>query len=136
MREPLTWRCVECGELIDDGDGWITCDWLAAIEQHRENELRHAEELVEAQRSGEIRFVRWSELAQLPEPVPWRALHRRCDSNLDRNEYWFGVDRIRTWSELLDWNLHLSGKGWVEETNWCLYLVATQCQRREESSDA
>lgn len=103
----VTVVCSECGEIIDDGDGWIECDVLAAGARLATT--------VQVIGSG------W-------EPIPWEARHSWCDPDIDstvpeelrdfHETYYFDVSEIRTLAGLIRWTSHLYGKAWVTETDW------------------
>lgn len=48
----------------------------------------------------------------------WSALHRACDPATDSIVYWVAVERIRSRSDLFEWDRHLTSKRWMEHTNW------------------
>ena len=55
-------------------------------------------------------------------PVSWECYHYRCDPGEDNaGDYWIALDRLaldRHGDETDDWSRHLSGKDWIEHTDW------------------
>ena len=57
-------------------------------------------------------------MLDVPRVCSLAGLHRDCDQDLERNDYWVSVERANTLARLIDWSAHLSGKVWCHETNW------------------
>ena len=113
--QTLVWTCDECGGPIKDGDGYITVDY-ADIREHRARVAdwngRHPR--------GTIYSL--AETFDYPMPCQWRVLHRGCDLNLESEDYWIAVERIRTPAALIHWAAHLGAKTWIQETTWTAIL--------------
>jgi hypothetical protein len=105
----VAWDCAVCGSPIDDNDGylWVSvCDAIRALEAEQEWKQRH----------GSV--VSIAELLELPDHVPWVAVHRGCDTRPEETGYWIDVERLRSPWDLLRWSAHLSEKNWLRATNW------------------
>lgn len=103
--------CSACGAPIDDGDGWVECDWRAASKRSALPTPYMGE--------GPLRQVDLSRLlSDEYEMVRWVAWHTWCDPDPEADTYWFAVERCRTMAALLDWTAHLYDKEWVEGSNW------------------
>lgn len=92
--DPLQWPCDVCGKPIADGDGLVTI--------HRDEIPSHRRAEVEWKRRG--------------PRGEWRLWHRGCDPDINSDDYFFRIERVRTVADLLDMTAHLSEKGW--DTNW------------------
>ena len=109
------WRCDVCRELIADGEGYLTVDLAATVEAERA--------VVAIRREHETRkYLTGADLTAYPDRVEWETLHRGCDPHIDRPDYTIEVERIRTLSDLLDWNTHLHGKSWLDVTTWDRFI--------------
>lgn len=116
-RPPLVERitvalyCQVCDQRIEANAGYLCVDVSAAGDAHRR--------LLAANRPSTIGVELDLEALLAIDDVPWEAFHAACDPEPDRNDYWIGSERIATIAQLLHWNDHLLGKGWVlEATNW------------------
>jgi hypothetical protein len=108
----LTWACISCDELVDDNSGYLHVN---------HTEINHVEreyEAFEKRSQGVISGEAWTELFALPDPAPWEVHHASCDPRPESNDYWIGVERIRTQATLLSWTAHLMEKNWLRHTNW------------------
>jgi hypothetical protein len=65
-----------------------------------------------------VRAIQPSALVDKPGPVRWQALHTSCDPDLEREDYFIEVDRIRTAEDALRWTAHLMPKTWLHRTDW------------------
>lgn len=112
--------CSECGGIIDDGDGCLEVDALAAGR------------LARSIRRG------WLSMYDDWKPVPWQAWHWWCDPNPEDESipeeertyyptYHFEVSEVRTLAGLIRWTVDLRGKAWIDGTNWddVLELIGT-----------
>lgn len=120
---PLIWHCDVCAQPIADEDGWLTVDERAAWKLQAEWETIDA---LKATHGGLVPF------AAVPEwpaaHVHWHAYHIDCDPDIaDHWQYWFAVDRIRTFAHVLEWNVHLNAKPWMRYTNWNAMLHSRIC---------
>jgi hypothetical protein len=105
----VAWDCSICGIPIDDNDGylWVSVrDAVRALEAEQEWKTRH----------GSV--VTIEELFELPDPVPWVALHRGCDPRPEDEGYAIDVSRLRSSWDIVRWTCHLSGKNWLRATDW------------------
>ncbi len=105
----VAWDCDVCGNPIDDNDGYLCAsvrDAVRALEAEQEWKQRH----------GIV--VTIEELFELPDHVPWVALHRGCDPRPEDEGYWVDVSRLRSSWDLVRWTAHLSEKNWLRATDW------------------
>ncbi len=59
------------------------------------------------------------ELIERLEQARWRVLHRACDPNPESSDYWIGIERARTTTDLLLRTAHLlETKKWIQSTTW------------------
>jgi hypothetical protein len=112
----IVWRCDLCGDPIADGCGYLTLSY-AQLHEH-ERAVKAWDERIAAKYPGPLRCYPMSELADFPGPVVWGVLHRGCDPEPERSDYWIAVERIRTAGEVISWSAHLLGKRWVQSTTW------------------
>ncbi len=121
MTEPLAWDCEVCAEPIADSAGHVCVSYRELHER-----TRLAREWDE-QHAGTF-AVSIGEFLTYPATVSWRVLHARCDPEPDSDDYWIGVERIRTPGDVISWTAHLLGKRWLQVTNWddLLRTVATR----------
>lgn len=103
----VEFSCVECGELVGDGQGYVQVDSHFAHAMFRA--FGHVDQLV-AQNLEATREVQ--ELAALGCHANWQAFHLKCDPDIDSPHYWIAVDRLRTNKDLLDTEDHIGGKVW------------------------
>lgn len=118
--EELVWKCVECGQPIPDGGGYIEVDVNAAIETIEARGRREAE--LRSRRPDGLLVMSGGDLLGWPDDESWHAIHRACDTDPVSSPYWFDVDRARTLLQVLDWTLHLSEKSWLDGTNWSAFV--------------
>jgi hypothetical protein len=91
---------------IDDGDGYLHVDL---------DDVRRAQDAdAKVSRSGAVDI---GALLDVPD-VHWRTHHRICDPEPEANEYVINVERARDHADLLARTAHLSGKGWIDVTDW------------------
>lgn len=102
------WKCAECGQTVRSDDGYLCVDQNAALREHWAAQAR------KASRDSWERI----DLSNLPDVIHWQVLHRACDPNVDRSDYWIAVERCATAWQLLDWTAHLMEKNWVHQTDW------------------
>lgn len=103
----LEWKCCECREIVEGGDGHITVNHL---------EINQTREWRKARSEG---FYSAIELFGGPGPARWKIYHMKCDPNPDTaSEYWIGITAINTSQEFLDTTAHLLEKGWLQFTDW------------------
>ncbi|MBX9244656.1 hypothetical protein ICW40_07510 [Actinotalea ferrariae] len=105
--EALTWSCAVCSKPVSDGAGFLTVDMPSVQEVDRAwDDFKRSHP-----RGYEV-----AELADMPEPVPWRAIHEACE--VEGSTYSIEIAKVRTHAGLLKWTAHLMGKRWLSSTNW------------------
>lgn len=104
----ISWPCDACGDPVDDGYIHIS---HAAIRVAEEAHARWEREHPGPMYSG-------AELAAAPLRAAWQLHHASCDPYPESDDYWIEVEGIRTAVGVLDWSVHLGGKGWIGVTNW------------------
>lgn len=110
LEQRIRMVCSGCGSVIAGESGYLEIDSDAAYSKAmrvRAYEREQADKLYQT-------------LSDYPfeAPVQWSAWHRKCDPDPDGNFYWIGSERLVSWTELMEWTAHLSGKVWAEYTNW------------------
>jgi hypothetical protein len=118
--------CDQCGDPIADSDGYLTLH-LDEVEAFRADRADHEAKVVARNLSENaattLTLWRGEELLAMPCRAEWHVLHRRCDVRPDStDDYCTGVERCRTYVQLLDWSLHLSAKRWFGSTNWVNFI--------------
>lgn len=102
----LLWLCETCGQPIADGEGYLHVDL---------DEVRHATDAgAKVNREGTVDVAA---LLDVPD-VHWRTHHGRCDPRPESNDYCIAVERARDHADLLARTAHLSGKRWIDVTDW------------------
>ncbi len=121
----LEWRCDHCDQVVHDGAGYIHIDYAAihATEEARRIWERDRPRGAATTVATSIVTVRFGDLAAYPPAVPWQVHHTRCDPHPDAGDYWFSVERCRTWPQLVEWTAHLMGKAWIGRTDWRAVLA-------------
>jgi hypothetical protein len=121
--------CFTCQNDIPDGGGVIHV-------AHREvNQVERARAAAREQRAaraaaegrpGGMETFTMADLLAEPEDARWQVHCDSCNPHQDdgcEGCYWFGVERCRTWSQLINWTAHLVEKGWVlAATNWTEFI--------------
>lgn len=51
----------------------------------------------------------------IPEPARWFVMHRKCDPNPERVDYWYGIERVDTFPKFLSFLAHVTEKPWVRQ---------------------
>lgn len=110
----LAWTCEMCGEPIADGEGYV--ELPSSETQRYANEKREWEERHGGSPHG--RLLDMGALFDLPDEPHWWAVHRACDPEPSGGGYWFDIERIRTYADVLGWTAHLMGKCWFADTDW------------------
>lgn len=116
VEERIVWNCEVCGHPIEDVQGYLTVSYRD-IRLHEEGWAEFKRRKSEEAGSSWV-FYSVLELDEVPHRAAWKALHRYCDPNPDSNDYWFDVERIRTYREVIGWTAHLMGKKWILHTTW------------------
>lgn len=77
---------------------------------------------VRAQRAAQsdtgLALMYASEFLSMPSRVAWQVVHATCDPHPESDGYWIPVERVDSVAAVLDWTLHLHGKGFLDSTNW------------------
>lgn len=121
--------CFTCRNDIPDGGGVIhilhreVSDVMQAQAMLRDQRAAKAEA---EGRSGDFEFLSVEELLADPEEAQWKVHCDACNPQQQKGCegcYWFGVERCRTWAQLVDWTAHFFEKGWVATaTNWTEFI--------------
>lgn len=106
--ERLRWRCAGCGEIVEDGFGYLAVavrDLLAAA---------HDPSLTAA----------------------WRVRHDSCDRGESFPSFWLAVEDAREPSALMWWTESLGSRGWLGYTDWAdlLERAADDLERAERAA--
>lgn len=111
---PLVWTCDVCHTAIADEDGWLTVDERAAWQ------LKAEWDRIETLKDDHHGLVPFAAVPEWPAShVDWHAYHIDCDPDIENMwNYWFAIDRIRTFNHVLSWNMHLNAKPWMRYTDW------------------
>jgi predicted GIY-YIG superfamily endonuclease len=120
----LMWNCDVCETPIEDGEGYLTVSYTEIFDhKHWMDAFNKKQQrgLAELDQEGFVVF-QLSALNDCPPRAPWRRLHQRCDPNIESTDYWFSIERIRTYPQVLEWTAHLMGKNWLLATNWSSLL--------------
>jgi hypothetical protein len=126
MKASIVWNCEQCREPIEDDEGYVTIHYGELGEYKRAVKAWEAEH---AKTSAGFTLYDGAALLAHPEPPRWQVLHCECDPQPDSgDDYWIGVERIRTPAQAIHWTAHLLGKTWLPDTNWraVLHTVARQ----------
>lgn len=139
--------CQSCKKLISGKNGVVhvrDADYYKRMQDRRraENRVARLEQergLVQYDDDGERVGTSMSggdmlDIAQIEDEVgplvEWQVHCNACnphpateDGEIVENVwcegcYWWDVDRIATWSQLMDWQRHLKDKTWFEDTDW------------------
>lgn len=133
----LVWLCHECDQPIANGMGYLESRWndvAAARDGRRDSRARararareNIPHFTEDELDG-LELYNGADLFAIPDRAPWLAWHVDCDPEPDAGSYWIGVERIRTWPQVLSWTAHLMEKDWLEDTDWSdlLHSIARQ----------
>lgn len=120
MSRQVSWSCDVCGRPVGDGAGYLFVDRVKLSEFGDRMESWEAKQAaVRASRSGGGLVVAYAvDFLSMPDRVPWQTVHAACDPNPESEDYWIPVERVDSVAAVLDWTLHLHGKGFLESTNW------------------
>ncbi|GHE11425.1 hypothetical protein [Streptomyces alanosinicus] len=105
MAHELVAVCDHCLELVQDGDGVLEVDTDAA-----DRALRAWRE------TGSADYAVFHASAGT-HPVQWAVRHHSC-GKAPSFACTITVNRVRSWTALLDWSVHLSSKHWLAGTDW------------------
>lgn len=110
----LVWLCDECGAPVEDGDGYLTVKYADIREYKRSHDA-----FDEAHRrpNGWVVY-NLAELDEIAGLARWSVLHRNCDPDPESEDYWYAIERVRTYADLLERTAHLLGKTWLPTTTW------------------
>lgn len=105
------YKCVKCGDLIDDKKGGIGVNTQQAADRQTEQ----AEETVSGPKFLSLAQIVEQQASQVPEAT-WRPFHEDCqDASVD---YVIEVQRLRTFEQFASWTAHLWEKEWFAYTDW------------------
>lgn len=111
MASTITWTCSRCGRSIADSEGYLSVD-QTAVSAH---EAAWAEFDERKRASGRVAILA-SELADLPDHVPWEAAHTACVP--ESNTYDIPIADMRTHANVIEQTAHMMEKNWIGATNW------------------
>ncbi|MEU3626780.1 hypothetical protein BS329_41605 [Amycolatopsis coloradensis] len=128
---PLKAVCFTCKTDVPDGGGVIHIQHGDVHRVERalaeQVEQRAAKVTAEGQ-SGRLTFLTLADLMDQPDEARWQVHCDACNPHAENGCegcYWFGVERCRTWSQLIDWTAHLIEKEWVlNATDWTQFIRA------------
>jgi hypothetical protein len=118
--DTIEWLCHTCKKPVANGKGYVHVHDNACSEV-RQARRAWKKDLREKQKKSELgswEAISLDDLMKLPDRVPWEVHHRKCDPNPGRPGYWIGVERIRTYAQMLNWTAHLMSRNWLKDTNW------------------
>ncbi len=104
----ITWLCDECHRPVADGTGCLHIAY-SAIRATEAGQRKWKQD-----HPGPVFTV--ADLLTFPAPAPWAVHHLRCDPRPNSDDYWFGVERIRSAVDVIEWTSHLTAKAW--STDW------------------
>ncbi|MET8404482.1 hypothetical protein [Streptomyces sp900116325] len=112
--------CDTCLTVIADGDGHI---WIDQDLAHKTSRRQRGDDIPWPGSDG-------TENIAIDGGVPWQTTHTSCAPHKPEWAYAIPVERITTWPALVHWTAHLMNKGWVEVTNWDMFMLqAVEPQR-------
>ncbi|MFD9791387.1 hypothetical protein ACFWXK_10590 [Streptomyces sp. NPDC059070] len=117
MGRDLVAVCDVCLEAIEDGAGVLEVDAAAADRALRAWRAR----------SGDGPLALFNRTSGGPA-VRWKTRHHGC-GRAAVFAYSIAVERVRSWSGLLEWSVHLADKPFVAATDW-YELVARALEPR------
>lgn len=135
----LRFNCYVCNRDIEDKTGAISVCY-ASIRKTEEGQRKHDEYLnsVSPPTPGGLQVFSAKDFLGGPE-VPrtdWRSSHYECDEKHESCDYWFAVERCRSWPDLTEWSAHLiETKAWLRHTNWDWFLRKVIKGNRTTSGD-
>lgn len=105
--------CDTCLTVITEGEGHV---WI-------DQDLAH-----KAARRAKGDTIPWpdsdgTENVTIDGGVPWQTTHTNCAPHMPTWAYAIPVERINAWPAFLHWTAQLMGKGWVEATNWDMFIL-------------
>jgi hypothetical protein len=112
MSKLIDWRCAVCGDVIKDGDGYITVNL--------EDALRYESVSSPRQTSNSVAGTFNEPVAE--QLVIWQALHPQCDPEPEVLAYSLEIEDVRTVSALLDRSAHVKGKSWSRSTDFAEFV--------------
>ncbi|MGW2113725.1 hypothetical protein [Streptomyces zhihengii] len=104
MSQDLQAICDTCLTAIADGDGHVWIDQDAA-----DKAARYPDES--------------SAWPRTEGGIPWNTTHDSCAPAKADCAYAIPVARINTWPSFLHWTAQLMNKGWLNATNWDLFIL-------------
>lgn len=116
--------CDTCLTAIADGEGhvWIDQDLAHRTARHQKGQTAGWEDS-----DG-------TETITVDGGLPWNTTHNDCHPAKPAWAYAIPVERINTWPSFLHWTAHLMNKGWIEVTNWDMYILQSVEPQRGATS--
>lgn len=108
--------CDRCRREIADGEGAVSIS-RREVRRARVYRWRLMEALLNCGLLSLDDEEAWWEFIRTRPQARWRVLHDACGRHGD---YSFGVDRIRTRADFIEWGAHLVTKDWFVDTDWVL----------------
>lgn len=137
----LRWKCLRC-------DSWIDPLSAGFLQSPTAEHFRFADEMaswesmhgrldapLSTDGTSGLRCLDLGAVMDLPDDIPFTVTCAACDEHGD-DSYWWRLDRLATWPELLRCIAHLWGKKWVQDSNLddVLYKVAAWNDDRATST--
>lgn len=119
--------CEVCGTPVANGKGYVCVDQAYAMyaypKLHKEWKQARIDDGSIKRFGGMESWTGTALVGDSPEAAKWHIYHEKCDPSPDRySDYWFGVERCRTYAELINWTAHLMDKNWLVNTDWSTFL--------------
>lgn len=120
MTTDIEWFCDNCGEPINDFDGYGYVRPAEAMRKYLDDE--------------EMRRAGWP-FSEIPL-VEWTVTHDHCDpESCDAPlHYCFEISDVCTVDRLLRFDRHLGTKEWVVATNWRQLMTDTWAASEHEAA--
>lgn len=112
--------CGACRKIVLPKTGYVHIDTRIVHEVERVTK----EFWKKQDARGPWAAVSMSDLMDLPEDAQWMTHHASCDPIPECSGYWFAVERIQTYEQMLSWTAHLMDKDWLKYTNWSEYIYS------------
>ncbi|MFI5987661.1 hypothetical protein ACIBEA_43235 [Streptomyces sp. NPDC051555] len=106
MADDLVAVCDFCIQPIPDGEGMVEVDIAAA-----ERALKRWRARYGTDPGAVFRTTPWA------RPVAWATRHTDCGTS-PRFAFTIAVHRLRAWTDLLRWGVHLADKAFTPATDW------------------
>lgn len=111
----LAWECRYCQEPIKDGTGYV----FARNAERRAYNQEAAGREAAGPRIVTFDMAFWKQAGK----AKWLAAHGACDPAPGASDYWYAVERLRTFEECVEFAAHVSEKSWARnQTNISEFL--------------